>query len=51
MPDEVYWDIHEELMIILDREPTYEEVIEFYEKKFSVSPQEKREYYEEKYYG
>lgn len=42
--DECYWDTHEELMIKLDREPTYEEVIEYWNQKFTMSKEEKSKF-------
>lgn len=42
MPDELYWDAFEELSIILNRDPEYEEVIEYWQKKYTITEEERR---------
>lgn len=34
MTDAIYWDAEEELSILLEREPSYEEVMDFLNSKF-----------------
>lgn len=34
MTDEIFWDAHEELLVKLDREPSYEEVTDLLNSRF-----------------
>jgi hypothetical protein len=34
MTDEIFWDAHEELLVKLDREPAYEEVVDLLNSRF-----------------
>ena len=43
MPDELYWDAFEQLEIELGREPIHEEVLEYWEKKYTITEDERRE--------
>lgn len=42
MEDDLYWDAFEELSIILERDPIHEEVLEYWEKKYTITEEERR---------
>lgn len=49
--DDYWWDIHEDLKIQLEREPTYEEVQEHIEGMYKITKEEEIEYNYRKIYG
>lgn len=42
MEDDLYWDAYEQLEIELGREPIHEEVLEYWEKKYTITEEERR---------
>jgi len=40
MEDDLYWDAYEQLEIELGREPIHEEVLEYWEKKYTFTKEE-----------
>jgi len=51
MIDDFWWDIHEQLKLEWEREPTYEEVQEHLEGMFKITKKEEIEFNYRKVYG
>lgn len=48
MTDAIFWEAQEELSIILERDPSYEEVLDFLNSKYKEKNYERRIMYTEK---
>jgi hypothetical protein len=51
MIDDVFFIFEEELLVKLDRQPTFEEVMDYMDKRLTITKEEEIEYLARKIYG